>query len=651
MGGSRFPKACRPINRSLRVDSSHHAGLSAYQLIEPFVPPGALDRELRTIDTTGSSVDPSTSGQATPHQLSLSLVTFNVLSLGKPTDDQADPTISGTGLTYQLARAALMAAQLKAKRVHVAFLQETRADQGVSLVGDYIRYASGAVRGQFGTEIWLRANHAIFESSAQCSDGDKFSKHHITVLEMDERRLLVRYTGSQISILFASLHAPHRAHERCLIESWWTATRHMLLRHARQSYLVLGGDMNAAVGSVTSRHVGDVSPEDQDLAGEHLHGLAKDFNLYLPSTFVACHYGPSYTYVQKHGGALCRPDFLAIPLDWAHGHVTSNCDAEIHAAHSTPDHIAAKVAVDVWFAARPVSTHSGLRNIRPADVANPDHRDAITKILATAPTVDWNVSVHAHAAIITDHVQKGLQNLASRGHRRPHHPYLQEATWQLHQEVSRARRELHRLTDVMMRCDLVVGFRAWARSVTLKEAMRGVFTAQQTQSRLHIRLSELCKQLKKECRRDRDRYLGELAVQISVSPSKEAFRAYHRILAHRRKKPFKLDPLCQADGAVCADSSQTAQRWREHFSALEAGRAPTFCTIAEEAYRSTQCQPAPQPASTADIPDLRRVLAAPPRTRAVLLLGDIRDAIPSLESPMDWDRAHWLQRRQSGDPV
>ena len=121
--------------------------------------------------------------------------------------------------------------------------------------------------------------------------------------------------------------------------------------------------MNAALGSITTPQVGDVAPEDQDLAGEYLHGIAKAYGLYFPSTMTACHSGPSFTYTQKHGGAQCRPDFIAIPIDWSHGKVASRCDAAIHAAHSTPDHVAARVDVEARFAARPATVKEGQRII------------------------------------------------------------------------------------------------------------------------------------------------------------------------------------------------------------------------------------------------------------------------------------------------
>ena len=489
-----------PVNTDLSALHSHHAGLAPSQLLAPFLPPGTLEKEQHEVNQSAHAPYQT---RVIPYRLGLNLATFNVLLLKTASIKLPEKSVLRIS---QHERLSLLAEQLRSRSIQVAFLQETRADSGLSRVGEYIRLASGAVRGQFGTEVWFKANHVLFRGRARDEDVDTFTKNRLTVLESDERRLLVRFSGRQISILFAGLHAPHRAHERCIIEAWSGDTRRMLDKHIRQSCLVLGGDMNAALGSVASAQVGEVAPEDQDVAGDHLHSIARSFGLYFPATMPACHNGPSYTYTQKKGGASCWFDFLAIPLDWSHGRVVSSCDPAIHAAHPAPDHVAARLDVDTWFASRPVAARVSQRQIRVTDITNPAQRDNIVHILSTAPAVPWEVSAHAHAAILTAHVQQGLQHLASTSAARPHHPYLQEATWQMHKEASTVRRELHRLTSIMTRNDLAVGFRAWATSRPLREIMRGgskwLAAAQRTRHELHSRLTELCKQLKKACRRD-----------------------------------------------------------------------------------------------------------------------------------------------------
>ncbi|CAE7861303.1 unnamed protein product [Symbiodinium microadriaticum] len=230
------------------------------------------------------------------------------------------------------------------------------------------------------------------------------------------------------------------------------------------------------------------------------------------------------------------------------------------------------------------------------------------------------VSVHAHAAIITKHVQDGLQRVAGSQAARPHHAYLSDATWQLQRAVSKLRRQFHQLSHRLHSCDIAASFCAWARGVPLRviffRGCRWQAQAERAKHAMQLELHTQCTLLRKACRRDRDAYISQLAETISTAPSKDAFAAYHAILAHRRKKVCSPDPLPQvldAQGAICPDAPSMRRRWREHFAALEGGQDTTFQTIALQAAHGT---PSPQPThpptifDVPSLPDLCRVLAA-----------------------------------------
>ena len=626
-GGQKLPWAATTI-RSLSGDSTlppinaldmggnqNHSTLQPRELLAPFVPEGVFDAPVP--EPVVLQVD---NGMSPPLlAFSLRLVTYNVLSLGKPAD--AAPNVEVTqGLAYQPARAALLAEQLHEHGIHVAFLQETRAEEGSSRVGAFLRYASGANRGQYGTEIWFRDQYSRLGQEAQRQCANQFDRTSVVVVYSDPRRMFVRFTGQSLSILFVALHGPHRATEKPVIVTWWRETAHLLDQHSRQSYLVLGGDCNASLGSITSGHVQGLGAEDEDLAGEYLHLIARTYSLCAPATFADFHSGPTHTYIQKHGRYLCRPDFVLVPQDWLQSDVHSWTEPAIQAAHSTPDHIAACLAIGFRSVPRSSTPRLVRRKISAAAVLDPGNRGAIADIFESAPVIPWDVSVHAHAAILTKHVQDGLQRLSANQGPKPHHPYLQAGTWQLQRDVSETRRRLHRLTVMMANSELAAGFTAWARAKPLREVNRQgrvwLLRAQAVRHTLHSRLVEQCKLLRKACRRDRDTYIERLAETISTAPSKEAFAAYHRILAHKRKKPFTIDPLpkiLELDGTVCLDSDAMKRRWRQHFASLEGGQDVSFQLIADQAAEACSSTPAPHPDSIHEVPNLPnlcRVLAA-----------------------------------------
>ena len=621
-----------PINTSELFGSVHHGGLEPQQLVAPFLPLGAFaPAPVAACGTPSTSPETCTIPAEELCQLSLHLTTFNVLSLGKPGEDREGQAV-GEGLAYQPARAALLADQLHRQDVHVAFLQETRADSGQSSAGRYIRFASGATKGQFGTEIWFQRDHVVLSGSPTGSCV-QFTKESFTVLAADPRRLLVRFQQGSFSVLFVAVHGPHRATEQCIIESWWQETARLIRHYCRQSLVVMGGDCNASVGSITSRHVGGVAAEDEDTAGESLHGLLRAFDLCLPATMPHCHRGTSFTYVQKHGGQLCRPDFVAVPLEWMCGRTVSFCAPDIQAAHTGPDHVAASVQLTAAYYGAPAGPRLVKRAIRAADVSAPENREAIQAAFRSAPEVGWDVSVHAHAAMLADHMQGALQQISSGPGRKPHHAYLSQATWDLQRQVSGTRRELHRLTHIMRVNDLAVGFKAWAMGVPLSVVVASGRSwqrqAQRASRELHAALKQSCTRLKKACRTDRDKFAADLAHTLATAPTKAAYAAYHQLLAHKRKKAFRLEPLprvLDADGEVCPDPKASQTRWRDHFAALEAGRSSTFHDLALEASRATHTRGSPHPPTISEVPSLpalRRVLAATKTGKAAGL-----DSIP-----------------------
>ena len=65
-----------------------------------------------------------------------------------------------------------------------------------------------------------------------------------------------------------------------------------------------------------------------------------------------------------------------------------------------------------------------------------------------------------------------------------------------------------------------------------------------------------------------------LLIRSPQGPTEEVFHNLHALLGHRRKKPYRPEPLPalrRADGSLCSDGDEILARWRQHFGALEAG--------------------------------------------------------------------------------
>ena len=127
------------------------------------------------------------------------------------------------------------------------------------------------------------------------------------------RRLFLLLHQGSFRLLIVTLHAPHRAMEVSAIQAWWAETTRLLDVHAQSAIVLLGGDMNAAVGSIPTEEIGSQDADLQDASGDLLAELLKAHQMWLPCTFPACHSGPSGTYVQKRKRCFFPNRFYCLP--------------------------------------------------------------------------------------------------------------------------------------------------------------------------------------------------------------------------------------------------------------------------------------------------------------------------------------------------
>ena len=410
----------------------------------------------------------------------------------------------------------------------------------------------------------------------------------------DPRRIFVRFCQGHFTILFCALHAPHRAHERDSITTWWNHTHALLAQHRRNDPVVLAGDMNSSVGSVPSRYVSTCAAETEDLAGELFHAALRDCECWLPCTFGDFQSGPSATYTQKRNGKPCRPDFIAIPDGWGDSGTKAWVEHGVHVAAAGIDHLATCVSVCQSFELPGFQSSKTRRRIRPQVFCDPANREQVTLALQSAPHVGWHVSAHAHAAMLVKHLQDEFLKISSHAQRRPIHVYIQEHTWALQKRVTYQKRSLarlqqHRTTALLAFClsvwrtpagrcepDVDPNVTPWSGNWDLQACVSSILHL------YHIRIGS--KHLRKACRQDRDAYISSLADKLATCPTGEVYASLHKLLCHKRKKAYAPEPLPKvrdADGNVCPDPQAAQSRWREYFAAMEAGSCMSVQTLAD----------------------------------------------------------------------
>ena len=567
--------------------------MSFAQLVEPFLPGGLEPAGPVEVDMLG--------------QLELRMCSFNVLSLNSG-------ALEGTveeGLAFHAARPTLLASCLRDAGIHIAMLQETRTEEGVIRTQEFPRFASGACGGTLGVEIWILENHPLFTSASTPRPGLTLTAKSCVVAHKDPRRLLLRFRQGSLCWLLASLHAPHRAVEATVMQAWWAETNRLFDVHAKTAQNLMGGDMNAAVGSVLSSSIGDFDASPQDASGTFLAELLAARQLWLPCTFSSCHEGPSGTYVQKRNGAMTRIDYIACPDPWKKGRVRTWTETAIHTGQAYVDHVATcahfSLKLRLTSGARSVAKHQ----FDSRALLTPEGRVKVADIMQKVPIIPWQVSTHAHAAALVKYLQSALAAHFPRDKSRRFRDYLTDDTWRLHRTVAGLRKHCTQIRNALRFHFLAAAFRAWQAQdgyilirmlespwtceARLAGAIQGFF------------LGRASRELKAACKRDRAQHYSLLAEDVQRE-APHAHKAVQRLLGLRRKKPFApevLPELCQADGTPCETPEDVVIRWREHFREQENG----VDTAPEDlAAYVTKQSAGPSPSTLAELPSPGRLL-------------------------------------------
>ncbi|CAE7243636.1 unnamed protein product [Symbiodinium sp. CCMP2592] len=574
------------------LPSACTAGMTPTQLLEPFCPTQTGDNR---------SVQRGT--------LRLIVGTYNVLSLCGQSFGDNGPC----GLAFVAGRPHLLAACLKAANVDVLAVQEARTEQGTVVTDSFLRFCSGASKGNFGTELWFRQGATVVASTGSRVQPVRFLRKHFIVLHSDPRRLIVLFHDGATKLVFTSLHGPHKGSEAALLEAWWKETGRLLEGSCSRGDLIVMGDFNADLGIIESAAVGPHAASAQDFAGEQLHALARHFDLWLPSTWPDVHPGPSGTYVQKRNGATSRLDYVCLPQSWRSSQVSSWVDPTIHAGQPVVDHIAVLASVTAVLSFSAGARQSATPRLDVQAMLAPEGRKRIADILGRAPAIPWSVCPDAHAAQLVAYVQRELRAAFPKPCVVRRHAYLTDATWACHTAVARLRRQLTNLRRAICFHSVAAAFSTWrdgGRTLAMTFGQsRWMQQARAQEVNLGAELQSAARALRLGCKADRAAHLSSLADTVGEGQD-ASFHALRQLLGHRRRKPFApevLPQLLNNQGELCDTPASTMDRWRQHFSDMEAG---TVASLEQIASLSRPPQLSVSSIPRADFPAPADVLAA-----------------------------------------
>ena len=564
-----LPHVCFTRSRSVEVPTLHEQVLSWSRApgVCELPPDFAMRPFLRAF--------PSPEGQDTQPQalqcIRWTLASFNALSL----QDGETIKAAGQGLHGATGRPSVLRASLEEADVQIAGMQECRTPKGTLRCGPFTRFSSGAdEKSCFGVELWVH-DHSPCPATS------------IVVLHASPTILVAsgRFEGQPVRFIVA--HGPHRAHASPVKQDWWKRLTHLCHSYDGHGTWFLMLDANCRVGSSTSNAIGDCQADPEDESGQLFHKLLLELDAWVPATFSHAMLGEGGTLRQKRSGEFDRSDYVAVPGIWRKSLCQAWVEPHISAGHVLVDHLAAMVMLEISSISRRSSARRAKR-IDVAALADPENDAVVSQIIQTAPRPRWEIDASEHAALLVDHLYRGLSAAFPVQRKRMRTGYLSEQSEALHRVVAslrhsvRSRKAAHRLAFI--RC-------AWLAWCSATESFHAFFCGKWL-LQLEVRLGLSCMllrrygiALRRSCRGDRNAMYAALAEEVATAPPAEVHHAVKRVLRPRKFRKANLDPLptlYKADGSQCLSEVEVTDTWREHFRVLEGGSDTTPIDLLEE---------------------------------------------------------------------
>ena len=549
-----LPHVCLAVSVPSTLPTQHEEVLSWSRATAPCTlsPSDVMRPFLRAVEGTR----PSPSSGAAPCFLGC-LASFNALSLL-----ERMPNSHAAGLHGETGRVKLLCSAFSEHGVSLAGLQECRTPKSSMYCQGYHRFASGRDDNAcYGCELWV-------------SDKGVFDPKSVTVLHAEPTCLLasLSFLGRPLRVLVA--HGPHRVHSEAYRASWWTRVHGICAAHRRDAACIVLADANCRIGSCTSLGIGPHQADPEDLTGGLFRELLADLGCWLPSTFEATSTGPGGTLYQRRSGDWDRSDFVAVPIDWRFSHCLAWVEPRISAGL---DHMAVLVSCAIFSPVK-MRSHAKAKRIDVDAVLHPDNRPAIDAVLSSVPCIPWDVDASEHAALLVDHMYRGLADLFPLPRKALRGAHFSELTQRLHRSVAdlrhslRARDGAYRAT--LLRC-------AWAAWPAAGPSFHTLFSGRWLW-RLQICRALDCmllrrfgRALRSSCRQDRRTQVVLLSDQVAEAPCAELHKAVRRIMRPKKFRQASNAPLPllqRSDGTVCQSQEEVTEVWREHFRVLEAGK-------------------------------------------------------------------------------
>ena len=494
----------------------------------------------------------------------LCLATANVQSLSK------GPQGHGGKLHY-------IQSQMKHFRINCMGIQEARTERGLRAANNILVFASGAIAGQLGVEIWINLDQPIGWKQARGRNKEyHLHRSDFCVVHSDERRLLLRCDNHICSFWLYNTHAPHSGRPLGERQQWWTQTQSILQMHCDHDPLFWMMDANAAPGPADGISVlkpGFATSSSTIFLKEALHAR----ELCLPAT-AQCHIGNNHTWTAVDGCSEHCIDHVAVPQDWLQRCTWSQVLHEYDLAQSHDDHnvVALQMQWDTW-----LQVPAGRASPLCQQVGDLEQFtcESFKDALQTYRPAAWHMDAETHANDLVGHLHKTMKQHLPKRSSQAKKVYVTDEIWQMRIHKLAFRQKSKLLRRQIGREGLTQCFQAW-RDKAAQPQQAEVFnygtTLRCSQVKFVCGLHQLKQRMRRALQLSKNQIMNQCLEQLDDrTAASELLRTLKPFIGPTNMKQQKKKPLpflLNAEQQPCMLPTEALGVWISFFQHLEGGQ-------------------------------------------------------------------------------
>ena len=448
-------------------------------------------------------------------------------------------------------------------------LQETRTPELFSRTDKILRFASGALHGQHGIELWVNLEQAY----AVNDDGPIFfAPHHFVVVHKDHRSMLIHVVTEWVDFWILVAHAPQSGVALSERQIWWDHLLQITAACPQTARLFALLDANAGPGSADHisvfRTIGGHTSSTP-----LLRTFLQERNLCLPCT-ASCHEGTNTTWTTPDGLSEHMIDYIAIPQTCLSECSISRVLDEFDLGNSHHDHSAVALQLH-WQELR--QSHSAQSSKPRIDFTLVQH-EHVEQALGDYVVPAWTENIEDQVSQFNGHLLARLQNLCPHAKHRPKKPCIDEATWNLRTQKLIARRGLRQLArhhrlELLRAC-----FQSWTSRPGYDKARFWHYGRwlQCANVKLLARHYKSAAQLKAKLRARKTAYLKHAFENLPTdAPASSILHELKKVVGSTNLKAIKqqtLPLIKDSTGQPCTSPSHALDTWIHFFQHMEGGR-------------------------------------------------------------------------------